>query len=407
MVAEHLRSWDRLGGPWGLIGSTQWRNRAILSAAAVGGVWLVSLLLLAANVALSGLLLRRSERGTRRTALTAVVAAVALLVGLGASGGHRETIDTMVVAGVQPGVVHDPHDRFDAGERLTTQLAGRGLDLVVWAESSVPFDLEGSPEHAHRLADLAGLVGAPLLVNVDAPRHDGAGIAKAAILVGAGGLEGRYDKMRLVPFGEYIPLRAVFGWIASVSDAAAEDRRPGTDLVVMDVAGHGIGPLVCFESAFPDLARLLVERDADVIVLQTATTTFQGTWAQPQHAALAALRAVESGRTVVHASVSGVTAVFDPAGRRLLWLEGPEATWEVTVPIARGSTPYVRWGDWVPVGAILLLLGGALGVGFRATRRLLPHAVAGPEAKPPPRRDPAAAPGREPAAADRRTADAP
>ncbi len=400
VVAEYFRSWDRLGGPWGLIGSTQWHNDVILSAAAVGGVWLLSLLLVAANTALAGLLLRRGGRGTRRTAVAAFVAAVAMLAGIGAAGGQGEVVDTMVVAGVQPGVVHDPHARFDAGERLTAQLAGRSLDLVVWAESSVPFDLDGSPEHADRLADLARRVGSPLLVNVDAPRHDGAGIAKAAILVGADGVEARYDKMRLVPFGEYIPLRALLGWIASVSDAAAEDRRPGTDLVVMDVAGHAVGPLVCFESAFPDLARLLAERDTDVIVLQTATTTFQGTWAQPQHAALAALRAVESGRTVVHASVSGVTAAFDPAGNRLLWLEeGPETTWEVTVPIVRGSTLYVRWGDWVPVGAILVLLGGALGVGVRAARRGSPQSGPVSQSDPVPAataarsRDPGAVPG--------------
>lgn len=208
-----------------------------------------------------------------------------------------------------------------------------------------------------------------MLINVDARRADGEGIAKAAVLIDPTGISARYDKMRLVPFGEYIPMRPVLGWIASVSDAAGEDRVPGDHLVVMDIAEWRVGPLVCFESAFPDLPRQLVADGADVVLVQTATTTFQGSWAQPQHASLAAVRAVEVGRSVVHASVSGVTAAFGPAGEPLLWVEdGVVGTWEVTVPVAAADTPYALFGDWFPALAMIGLVAVGAGLGGRRRR---------------------------------------
>lgn len=93
-------------------------------------------------------------------------------------------------------------------------------------------------------------------MNVDARRSDRPGIYKSSVLVGPHGPTGaRYDKMRLVPFGEYIPARSLLGWATSVGKAAGEDRRRGTEQVVMD-AGHGlrVGPMICFETAFPDMS---------------------------------------------------------------------------------------------------------------------------------------------------------
>jgi apolipoprotein N-acyltransferase len=281
-----------------------------------------------------------------------------------------QNIGAMRVGGVQAGVIHDASERFAAHEALSTDLAAANLDLVVWAESSVGFDLDTHPEYADRLQVLVARLGAPLLVNVDARRSDGRGIAKAAVLIGPSGVAARYDKMRLVPFGEYIPLRRALGWIASVSDAAAENRQAGNALAVIEIGERAVGPMICFESAFPDLARELAHQGADVVVVQTATTTFQGSWAQPQHASLAAVRAVESGRSVVHAAVSGVTAAFGPTGERLLWVEdGVVGTWVVTVPVAEASTVYVLLGDWLPRLAMVILIAAFLGSRLEAGRR--------------------------------------
>lgn len=377
VLTEYVRSWDRLGGPWGVLGSTQWNNGPILALASLGGVWLLSGVLMAVNTAAAAALTARSGERAR---VTAVAVAIGVVLVAGTYGVIRSPVATSAtfrVGGAQPGVVHDEEQRFVANEALTVELAGRDLDLIVWAESSVGFDLESSPSHAARLIALSRRVGAPLLVNIDAGSAGTGEIAKAAVLVDGGGVEARYDKMRLVPFGEYIPLRHLLGWIADVSDAAAEDRVPGHGVVVMDVGGVGVGPLVCFESAFPDLVRTLVRDGADIVVLQTATTTFQGTWAQAQHASLAAVRAVEAGRPVVHAALSGVSAAFDAEGRRLLWVDQDEVRpWEVAVPLGETTTPYVRFGDWLPAASAVALLAAAVAAGLASARRSRPVAAA-------------------------------
>ncbi|MER5929190.1 apolipoprotein N-acyltransferase [Streptomyces sp. NPDC002054] len=363
LLSELARSWEGLGGPWGLLGASQWQVPAALRLASVGGVWLVSLLVVAVNCALVLLLAVPAARVPALAGLTGC----ALLTGTVWLWAPRPEISGgLRVAVVQPGVVNGVDSverRFDAGERLTRGLAGQRLDLVVWGESSVGADLAARPDLARRLAALSAEVGAPVLVNVDARAADRPGIYKSSVLVGPDGPTGpRYDKMRLVPFGEYVPARTALGWVTSVGKAAGEDRRRGTAPVLMALPGRpgvAVGPLVCFESAFPDMGRRLARDGAALLVAQSATSTFQDSWAPAQHASLAALRAAETGRPMVHATLTGISAVHGPSGERLgRPVPVSASTAEVyAVPLARGSTLYLRFGDW-PVAVALTALAG-------------------------------------------------
>ncbi|MFF2654716.1 apolipoprotein N-acyltransferase [Streptomyces sp. NPDC058045] len=365
LLIELARSWQGLGGPWGLLGSSQWQVAPALRLASVGGVWLVSLLVVAVNVAAVLLISAGPPR------VSAVVALVLVAVAAGAVwqwAPRPQPTGQARIAVVQPGVVAGPHStarRLALEEQLTRRLARQDVDLVVWGESGVSADPSRRPELAARLARLSAAVGAELLVNVDARQAPltgepgGRAVFKRAVLVDGRGLTGaRYDKMRLVPFGEYVPARSLLGWATSVGRAAGEDRGRGTRQVLMD-AGHGlrVGPLICFESAFPDMGRQLAADGAGVLVVQSSTSSFQHSWAPEQHASLAALRAAETGRPVVHATLTGVSAVFGPGGERTgpVLGTGSRAAAVYSVPLASGTTPYVRFGDWAVHGSLLVL----------------------------------------------------
>lgn len=369
LTIELVRSWQGLGGPWGMLGASQWQVEPALRLASVGGVWLLSFLVVAVNVAAAVLV---SVPASRAPAVAGLVATAATASAAWMWAPRPDGDGQARIAVVQAGVIDGPDRRFDREEQLTRRLIGQDVDLIVWGESSVGYDLAERPDLARRLAELARVTGADLLVNVDARRSDRPGIYKSSILVGAGGPTGdRYDKMRLVPFGEYIPARSLLGWATSVGKAAGEDRRRGTGQVVMN-AGPGlrIGPMVCFETAFPDMSRHLTEDGADVLVAQSSTSSFQQSWAPAQHASLGALRAAETGRPFVHSTLTGVSAVYDASGRRVgSWLgTDASATAVYAVPLADGVTPYVRYGDWPVHVALLVLMALGLTEGARAVR---------------------------------------
>ena len=362
VVGEALRSWEGLGGPWGLLGASQWNAPALLAVAALGGIWGLSFLLVAVNVAVAAAVAPGVPGATR--ALAAVAAAALPLAALGfwAWRPAPPSVGTVRVAFVQPGVVGPVEERFRASERLSRALpADARPDLVAWGESSVGRDPAANPGDVARLAAVARDTGAPVLANVDAERAGEGGIYKSALLVGPAGVLGSYDKLRLVPFGEYVPLRPLLGWVTRLTDAAAVDRHRGADLAVLDAGGLAVGPLVCFESAFPDLARNLAARGADLVVVQTADTTFQGSWGLDQHASLSAVRAVESGRPVLQAALSGTSAAFVARGRRLAWAPGDwRGAATVELPLSGERTPYARVGDVVPLACGLALAVAAV-----------------------------------------------
>jgi apolipoprotein N-acyltransferase len=359
VAAEAARSWPWLGGPWASLGASQSNQPVTLASASLGGVWLTSFVLVAANTAIAGVIVHRDVSG-RLVALAGALACAALgpacyLLGPVPVGGP-----TVRVALVQPGDIADSSARQAASETLTATVAGQRPDVVVWGESSVGQDLTSHPEVLARLADLSRRVGADLLVNVDAPAPSG-GIYKSAVLIGEHGSLGSYQKTRLVPFGEYVPLRPLFGWITRHSKAAAEDRQRGTGPVVLHAGALSIGPLVSYEATFSDLARREAQLGAELLVYQSSTSSFQGSWAQPQLAAQPAVHAVEVGRPAVHVGLSGDSSAFDSRGRRLAWCpSGFRGVIVVSVPLGSNATLYQRLGDWVPVMAFAIL-GCAVG----------------------------------------------
>ena len=366
LVADWVRSWQGFGGPWSVYGASQWQHPAVLALAALGGVWLVSFALVVAN---TGILILLVARPVPLRLVGAASAAIAIAAGPVAFAftSASPVSRTVTIALVQPGVVHNPTLSAFASERLSAGLSRDHADLIVWGESSVAVDLSlpSSAPRLRRLEALSAADRAQLLVDQDSV-VDG-NHSKVALLIGSNGIDGRYVKTRLVPFGEYIPFRQELGWLTKISKAAAQNMVPGTGAHVLTVTTPSgpltIGVLICFESAFPDMARVETDQGAQLIVYQSATSTFQGTWGPDQHASLGAVRAAETGRPVVQAALTGDTVAFDARGRLLAWM-GQSSHGVVTVglglPAASARTIYDRLGDYVPWAALAVVAVAAL-----------------------------------------------
>jgi apolipoprotein N-acyltransferase len=352
----------------------------VLGLAAVGGVWLVSVALVIANVAITIAVLH-----WRQPALAAGgVAALIIAAGSGplafALTPPFPAARSATIAMVQPGTVTDDALRTHASEALTASLSSGGSlggvkpDLIVWGESSIAEDLTlpSSAPMLRQLEALSARDGAEILVSQDAT-PPGKGHEKWAVLVSPAGIQGTYVKTRLVPFGEYIPFRQQLGWLTKVSRAAGSNMTPGDGarvLATMDRSGRPlpVGVLVCFESAFPDMSRVDAGNGAQVIVYQSSTSTFQGTWGPDQHASLAAIRAAETGRPAVQAALTGDTVAFDARGRELAWMgQAGHGVVNVRLELPAGSarTFYDQAGDYVMWAGVALTAIALLVMGSR------------------------------------------
>ncbi|HEX4655837.1 MAG TPA: apolipoprotein N-acyltransferase, partial [Streptosporangiaceae bacterium] len=378
LVADWARSWQGFGGPWAVYGASQWQHPVFLALAALGGVWLVSFALVAAN---TGILVAAVARRIPVRLVGAGAAAVAIgagpvayaLTSAAPVGRH------VTVAMVQTGVVRSPAVRVNASQRLSAGLARDHADLIVWGESSIAYDLN-LPKYGwllHQLEALSAADHAPILLNQDSIAPDG-DKSKVAVLLSSTGVDARYVKTRLVPFGEYIPFRQQLGWLTKISKAAPQNMIAGTGAHVMQVTPPAspspssgrpltIGVLICFESAFPDMSRVDTDQGAQLIVYQTSDSTWQAGWEEwvlAQHAALGALRAAETGRPVMQAALTGDSVAFDPRGRLLAW-QGPSfrgaTVVRLALPSASSRTLYDRLGDYVPwIAVAIVVLAAAI-----------------------------------------------
>ncbi len=376
VTGELVRSWSSLGGPWAMFGNTQWNNRDFLSMASFGGVWIVSLALVAINVAI-GLALVGNATGLIKL-LSWGLAALMICFGFtfGAIRGDPRPNAHFSVALIQPGPGLSTFPRFQDELRLSRSTLSRHPQLVVWGETSVGFDLARYPGRLRELEQLSALLHCDILVNQDSttygPNSKNQGIYKTSLLIDQTGVINSYSKMRLVPFGEYIPFRSELGWLSNISRAASVNRKRGKVAKVMEL-GVGlppIGPLICFEETFPDMSRKLAGLDAQILVYQSSDSTFQESWEPDQQASLGAIRAVEDERPTVEVALTGVSGVFDSGGKPLAWLP---TSWHgakvVNVPLTYTTDLFLVWGYWVPYGCVLLLcLAGALYARMRPWR---------------------------------------
>ena len=177
----------------------------------------------------------------------------------------------------------------------------------------------------------------------------------AFLLDRAGEIQGRYDKIQLVPFGEYIP--PAFSWVNRITGEAG-DFRPGERVVTFEADGHRFGVFICYESAFPGLVRQFTNQGAEFLINLSNDGYFGDSAAREQHLDLVRMRAVENHRWILRATNDGITAMINPAGRVTKTIPQHTETSELLrYNYASDQTLYATWGDWFPWMCLLASVG--------------------------------------------------
>jgi len=245
---------------------------------------------------------------------------------------------------------------------LTILSHSPGNHLILWPEVPAPF-YPSDPAFRVYVESIAQSEHAYFLFGGVAYNSSRAPLNSAFLFDPSGMLIDRYDKINLVPFGEFVP--DVFGWVNRITKEAG-DFAPGNRIVEFPVDGHKLGAFICYESAFPDLVREFTRGGAEVLVNLSNDGYFGHTSAREQHLELVRMRAAENRRWVLRSTNDGITATVDPAGR-IVYRAPPYQmlSADVTYQYLAGLTPYTRYGDWFAWGCLLIGLAICLG-GFRS-----------------------------------------
>ncbi|MDQ7006855.1 MAG: apolipoprotein N-acyltransferase [Acidobacteriota bacterium] len=226
------------------------------------------------------------------------------------------------VAAVQGSASSQASDlqRLELYEALTRQAARQGAQLVVWPESAVRYRVDRHEGYRSRLEGLAAAEGVDLVVGSVVAGDAGERLNAAALVRGDVGLMTVSAKRTLVPFGEYLPLRFVFGTLPALA-AEAGDFTPGREILLHPTRVGRAGVLVCYEAVFPSLARQLARAGGRILINITNDRWFGWTRGPGQHLRHARLRAAETGLPLVRAANSGISAIFSRRGELLGRLE--------------------------------------------------------------------------------------
>ncbi|MBC7329720.1 apolipoprotein N-acyltransferase [bacterium] len=364
---DYLRSLGRFGFTWGSLAQSQYLDTPLLGICKIGGMFLLTFILAMHNGFLALLPLKR---GIKSSLLTLIIAHI---IGFGMNILYHPKEGNIRVAVTQAGI----------GERVTRQ-AGlwsspsidelmrayepmlRGLprqDLIVFSETAFPVSIPDVQKVREWVENLAREKNSYVLIG--SPIEEKGRIYNSALLFSPDGkIMGRYDKVQLVPFGEFVPWRKIFPWLKKLG-VRDFDFTPGKGWHPLECKGFSLGPIICFESIFPRIAREYSIKGADILVVITNDSWFGRTWAGEQHLAFSSLRACEEGRYLLRATTTGISAIIAPDGK-ILKRAGLFVPAVLVGKVGEGkNTPYTYLGDYI---LLLLFLPMLITIfGFRKT----------------------------------------
>jgi apolipoprotein N-acyltransferase len=349
------------GFPWDLLGTTQVDNVPLTQIAHFTGVYGISFGIMLVNAAFTATFLL-PRQGRRTLLASSAVTAAILQAGVLVPAPRLPTDRTARL--VQQDIPIET--RWDVENFQQTLSELRALStrapapaLIIWPESPAPFftndaifrnELSSTALQAHAFV-LAGSLGVPAKGQSETKLYN------SAVLVDpAGSWVARYDKVHLVPFGEYVPFKSLFSFAGKLTKEVG-DFSSGSRRVVFDAGGEKIGVFICYESVFPDEIREFAANGAQVFVNISNDGWFGEYGAPGQHLNMVRMRAIENERWVLRATNTGITASIDPYGRIETSAPRNQRTvLDVPYGLIDGTTFYTRHGDWFAWGCVIISL---------------------------------------------------
>lgn len=365
VAVELLRAHWLSGFPWMLSGYALVPLSGLLQIVTVTGIYGLSFVATAVNSALAYGMATKSRSWLVGTPVVAIV--LSLLPILPAPADPSGA--ALKVRIVQTNISLDqPWDNATSSQQLLDELETLSTtppgttDLIVWPETPAPFYLRQDPQFLGRIQRIARNSNANVLMGYIDQAADGP-TNSAGMIDPTGKQVSRFDKMHLVPFGEYVPLKGLLVFADSLTRQVG-DFKPGTEFTLSSVGGHSVSTIICYESIFPDLVREFVRRGSEMIVLITNDGWFGESSAPFQHLRMGVVRAVENRRYEVRTANTGISAIIDPYGRierqsplgRRLVLDGKAY-------FRTDQTFYTRYGDlfaYLNAALTLVIAGAAL-----------------------------------------------
>jgi len=363
-----------LSAPWLLLGYSQYQYPPVIQLASITGVYGITFLIVLVNATIAQgirLVPLKKFRSTpnplihRRFFVQILITGILLMgtllygqvvISRGISG------DRITLAVIQTTVPRDWRGK-GKGRRsilinnlreLTLATIPQNPQLIIWPETAVRGSLKKGSRRRRQVAEIASQAGTYILAGGGQPIKFRKGEEKIPskfynsmfLFSPNGTVEGQYNKVRLVPFGEYAPLRDIVTWpefLAPVSDRVI----PGDEFSILQFGDTRLGVVICWETNFPDLFRKFIQRGAQVMVNGTNESWFVGTTGVDHFLIMTAFRAVENRVAVARAANLGISAIIDPFGRITQRMASPyvEGALVGEVALAEGPSFYTLYGD--------------------------------------------------------------
>ena len=365
---EFARTYLLTGFPWNLIAAAIVDYTPLVQIDRAAGPYMLGAMIVLVSTVIAWFMTQKSTPMHRSVVAIAIVA----FCGIWAATGYvaskvvsqpneqQHPMAAMLQPNIPQQMRWDPSnvaDIYDRMMRMTNAAIANGARIVIWPESTVPLSYSSTDFFRNAIESKSAQSGADIILGsvAEDPAKPNK-IWNAAFLVSGGRTIGHYDKIRLVPFGEYVPLRKMLFFAQKLVHEVGEFEFGTNDHPLRGILAYG--PAICYEIVYPQITRTQVRNGADVLVTITNDAWYDGTSAPRQHLNQARLRAIEDDRWLLRAGTTGISALVDPTGRVLHEIPmGHEGIIYAHVEPRTSETPYVKYGDWFSWLACVIVVG--------------------------------------------------